>query len=105
MPDTARADVLITPSRAYYRFATADTCEEGDLPCPTSGTLFDEITNALNDNNGDLMPTDVKHSVTIDYGSTVQEYNNTRISLKSYNFIISRISQLGDEFAFIRGFN
>lgn len=31
VPDTARADVTLTPERTYYRFATEDTMEEGEL--------------------------------------------------------------------------
>lgn len=104
VPNTARADVMITSSRAYYRFATSDTCEEGDLPCSITDTLFNEITQALNDNGNDLMPTDVRHAITIEYDTATKEYDNSHISLKTYDFIINRISQLGEEFTFVRGF-
>ena len=104
VPDTARADVMITSSRAYYRFATVDTCEEGELPCPLANTLFDKITNALNDNMVELMPTDVKHCISIEHDTTIIRYDNSLISLQAYNFIINLLSQLGDEFSFISGF-
>jgi len=32
--DKARADIAISADRIYYRFATADTVDEGDLPGP-----------------------------------------------------------------------
>lgn len=32
IPGAGRADVMLTAERVYYRFATTDTVEDGDLP-------------------------------------------------------------------------
>ncbi len=34
IPERARADIMISPDRVYYHFATEDAIEDGDLPGP-----------------------------------------------------------------------
>ena len=103
--NTARADVMLTSSRAYYRFATIDTCEEGDIPYENIVEVFDKIGQALDSNDSKPMPSDVKCiiSITNDDNSN-NEYNNQNISLSAYNNLINILSRISDEFMFIRGF-
>lgn len=37
--DKARADIAVSADRIYYRFATADTVDEGDIPGPESSWI------------------------------------------------------------------
>lgn len=103
--NTARADVMLTSSRAYYRFATIDTCEEGDMPYENIVEVFNKISHALTSNDSEPMPSDVKCiiSITNDDNSN-NEYNNQNISLSAYNNLINILSRISDEFMFIRGF-
>lgn len=103
--ETARADVLFTNSRAYYRFATIDTCEEGEIPCNNTLDIFDRIISALTSHDAEPMPHDVMCSVTIsNEDSQTIKYNNNSISQSAYNSLINIISQICTEFMFIRGF-
>ena len=103
--NTARADVMLTNSRVYYRFATVDTCEEGEMPCENATEIINKISETLNTPDSELMPQDVKCSVIISNADNSKtEYNNNDISLASYNSIINILSRIGDEFMFIRGF-
>ena len=102
--NVARADILLTSSRAFYRFATSDSGEEGSVPYnnldDTISTILDMLTNL----NGDLMPSDVKCEVIINANNSKTTYNNSNISQSCYNSLITLLSQISDEFTFIRGF-
>lgn len=103
--NTARADVMLTDSRAYYRFATIDTCEEGEIPCKNIPDVLDKINLALNTHATEPMPQDVKYIVTIAIDNNNQfKYDNNNISLLAYRSLINILSQINDEFIFIRGF-
>ena len=103
--ETARADVLLTTTRVYYRFATIDTCEEGEIPCNNTLDIFDRIIFALTTHDVTPMPHDVMCSITISNKDYPQiNYNNNNISQSAYNSLINIISQICDEFMFIRGF-
>ncbi len=103
--NTARADVLLTSSRAYYRFATTDTCEEGEMPYCNSAEIFDSINQTLSTNEQEPMPHDVKCIVTItSNGNNKTKYDNENISLTAYNLLINTLSRISDEFMFVRGF-
>lgn len=45
--DKARADIAVSADRIYYRFATADTVDEGDIPGP--GEQLDLLVARLAD--------------------------------------------------------
>ena len=103
--NTARADVMLTSSRAYYRFATIDTCEEGDMPYENAVEVFDKINQALSTTDSEPMPIDVKCIISIiNKDKTKTDYNNQNISLSAYNSLINILSRISDEFMFIRGF-
>lgn len=103
--DTARADVMLTTTRAYYRFATIDSCEEGEIPFNNALENFSKIKQALNSSDAEPMPQDVKCAVRIsDIYNTHIEYNNNNISQSAYNSLINITSRINDEFTFIRGF-
>ncbi len=103
--NVARADVLLTTTRAYYRFATIDTCEEGDMPYGNACNIFNKIEQTISTHSATEMPQDVKCVITItnDDGSK-NDYNNSNISMPSYNSLINILSRISDEFMFIRGF-
>lgn len=103
--DTARADVMLTNSRVYYRFATIDTSEEGEMPCENANEIISKMTQSLATTDNNLMPQDVKCSVIITKNDNSKiEYNNDTITLDAYNSLINILSHIGDEFMFIRGF-
>lgn len=103
--NTARADVMLTNSRVYYRFATIDTCEEGEMPCENGNEIISKITQSLNTTDNELMPQDVKCLVIITNNDNSKiEYKNDTITLDTYNSLINILSRIGDEFMFIRGF-
>lgn len=103
--NTARADVLLTTTRAYYRFATIDTCEEGEMPYEKSCEVFNKIEQALAAHSPETMPQDVKCTITItNNDNSKNDYNNSNISLSTYNSLINILSRISEEFMFIRGF-
>lgn len=103
--NVARADVLLTTTRAYYRFATIDTCEEGDMPYGNACDVFNKIEQAIATHSTTQMPQDVKCVITItNDDDSKNNYNNSNISLYSYNSLINILSRINDEFMFIRGF-
>ncbi len=101
--NTARADVMLTSSRIYYRFATIDTCEEGDIPF-NDIELIKRIEQTIRTSDSELMPCDVKCNITINTKSSEQMFDNNNISLTTYNSLINILSRISDEFLFIRGF-
>ena len=103
--NTARADVMLSSLRAYYRFATIDTCDEGDMPYENAVEVFDKINQALSTTDSEPMPNDVKCIISIiNKDKTKTDYNNQNISLSAYNSLINILSRISDEFMFIRGF-
>ncbi len=103
--NTARADVLLTTTRAYYRFATIDTCEEGEMPYENSCDVFNKIEQTLASHSTTAMPQDVKCAVSItNNDNSKKDYNNSNISLSTYNSLINILSRISDDFLFIRGF-
>lgn len=101
--NTARADVMLTSSRIYYRFATIDTCEEGDIPF-NDIELIRRIEQTIQTSDSVLMPCDVKCNITISTKNSEQMFDNNNISLTTYNSLINILSRISDEFLFIRGF-
>lgn len=103
--NVALADVMLTPTRAYYRFATTDTREDGEIPCSNPPDIFDKIIHALNNFDAEPMPQEVKCSAIISYDDNSQIiYNNNNISQSAYSSLINILPQISDEFMFIRGF-
>ena len=104
VPDTARAEILITAKRIYYQFSTYDTCEKGDFYFANSNLLISEIESILLDNSSRIMPTDVICNISIDNESKSIKYNNHNITHLSFNSIINKLVLTCDEFLFLRGF-
>lgn len=101
---TARADIMLTTSRVYYRFATADTCEEGEIPFTQLDEVASFINQALSSASNNLMPTDVSCSITLTNDNEKIDYNNSCISHSAYNSLINIFAQISEEFIFIKGF-
>ena len=102
--NVARADIHLTPSRAYYHFATSDTCEDGAVPCSNLNETISNILDILSSNDQNPMPSDVKCEVIINSNNLETRYDNSNISLHCYNSLISILFKISDEFTFIRGF-
>ena len=102
--NTARADVMLTSSRAYYRFATIDTAEEGEIPYENATEVLRGINQALT-TISEPMPQDVRCIVAIiNNDKSKIGYDNNSISLSAYNSLINILSRISEEFMFIRGF-
>lgn len=100
--DTARADIALTPERIYYRFATDESIEDGELP----GTKedFDKFCHRLLDNavaREDETPLadEIKLSIFTD-----NRTNNFKASEQSLRRIVNDLKSIAEEFAFLGGF-
>ena len=100
--DTARADVALTPDRIYYRFATDESIEDGELPGPKEdfGLLADELLTAATAKEGERPLTDgVKVTIFVD-----NRLSEIKFSEESLHRLVSRLRQVAEEFAFLGGF-
>lgn len=98
--DVARADILLSHDRIYYRFATDDSIEDGQLP-PYKGdfvALAADITSAL---PADKSATDdnVKMTVFVD-----NRLSAVTSDIEVIRRTVGRLCDVADEFAFLRGF-
>lgn len=100
--DTARADIALTPQRIYYRFATDDSIEDGELPAPgmNFGKMSADILDAATQKDGEtpLCP-----------GVSVKIFADNRItgihpSEPSLRRLVEYLCGLADEFNFLKGF-
>ena len=102
--DTARADIILNASRAYYRFATTDSCEEGEIPFAQLSETASHIIQVLDTDSNKPMPTDVYCKITIVTNEENTVYDNSNISHSAYNSLINIFARISEEFIFIRGF-
>lgn len=98
--DIARADILLSPDRIYYRFATDDSIEDGQLP-PYSGdfaTLAADIVSSLpvGKNAADGS---VKMTLFVD-----NKLSGVTSEAEAIRRTVDRLCDVADEFAFLRGF-
>lgn len=100
--DVARADVALTPERIYYRFATDDSIEDGELPAGKedfgdfAARLVDCVAAHENENQ---LKEDVKLSVFID-----NRLSDVKASEESLRRLVGELCAVADEFAFLAGF-
>lgn len=100
---TARADVMLTADRTYYRFATVDSVEDGELPGhpDTFDAFAGELLAVFNDSTSDGAPIDpVRFTIFV---------NSTRVTPLTLNndtlrTFIEKMARYAEEFAFMRGF-
>ncbi len=100
--DMARADVALTPDRIYYRFATDESIEDGELPGAKDdfATLADELLTAATAKEGERQLSDgVKVTIFVD-----NRLSDIKISEESLRRLVGRLRQVAEEFAFLGGF-
>lgn len=101
--DTARADIALTPERTYYRFATDNSIEDGELAPVSSDfhTVAAQIVQAAAPCEGErpLAP-DVRVQVFVD-NRLDPAAGTTEEALCR---LIDAVAPLAAEFAFLRAF-
>ncbi len=99
--DVARADIMLTPERIYYRFATEDTLEDGELAAvPDFDTVTCELVEASKATEGEKPLGD---------GLLMQVFVNNRLSTdtvseQSLCRLVDHVLPIAAEFQFLRGF-
>ena len=99
--DTARADLAITPSRTYYRFATEGSIEDGELGAVADfDAAMAEIIDAAMPRPDEIpLPAEVKFQLFVN--NRLSPEKPTEQSLRR---VISALQPLHAEFAFLKGF-
>ena len=100
--DTARADIALTPERVYYRFATEETIEDGELPAPKDdfGGLVESIVGDVEAKDGETpLGNEMKVEIFID-----NRVSGVNVSEQSLRRLVNRLKCVAEEFAFLRGF-
>lgn len=100
--DTARADIALTPERIYYRFATDDTIEDGELPAPKEefGVLAESIVSDAEGKDGESpLGNDMKVEIYID-----NRVSGIKVSEQSLRRLVNCLKSVAEEFAFLGGF-
>lgn len=100
--DVARADIALTPDRIYYRFATDDSIEDGELPA--SKEDFGALAARLNEcavarENECQLKQDVGLSLFVD-----NRICDVKASEESLRRLVCELRRVADEFAFLAGF-
>lgn len=100
--DAARADIALTPDRVYYRFATDESIEDGELPglkdgfAEFAGRVLDELAARENET---ALADEIKVSVFIN-----NRVSQQKISEQSLRRLVDALKETADEFAFLNGF-
>ena len=100
--DVARSDIALTPARIYYRFATDDAIEDGELPPVKEDfrTLVTRLVNAAASKDGESkLGQDVRLSVFVD--NRLSDLDTSEESLRR---LVGELRAVADEFAFLSGF-
>lgn len=99
--DTARADVMLSPTRTYYRFVTDSSIEDGELAAVANlEAVAAELNAAVEGHEGETpLSADVKLQLFIN--NRVVDCHPTEGSLKR---TVEILVPLAPEFAFLRGF-
>lgn len=100
--DTARADIALTTDRIYYRFATEETIEDGELPAPKEefGVLAENIVKDAESKDGEtLLGDDVKIEIYVD-----NRVSGIKVSEQSLRRLVNCLKCVAEEFAFLGGF-
>lgn len=100
--DMARADIALTPDRIYYRFATDESIEDGELPGPKDnfGRLTGDLLATAKAGEGERPLSDgVKVTVFVD-----NRLSDIKFSEESLRRLVHSLRHVAEEFAFIGGF-
>lgn len=100
--DTARADIALTADRIYYRFATDESIEDGELPAAKEdfATLAARIVaKAEAEAEEALLPDDVRVTLFVD-----NRLHRATVSEKSLRRMVDELCGIAEEFMFLRGF-
>lgn len=97
--DCARADVLVTTTRVYYRFATEDTLDSGESPVGNNGEQLIALLNDAASLGGEPIP-ESEVSVMVENANGRQ---NT-LSEKGLRKIVDILGDVDEAFGFLRGF-
>lgn len=100
--DAARADIALTPERIYYRFATDESIEDGELPAAKEdfNTLAGRILTAVTARDEEKsLPDDVKLTIFVD-----NRKHSLTVSEESLRRMVDEMHGVADEFTFLRGF-
>lgn len=100
--DTARADVALTPERIYYRFATDESIEDGELPGAKEdfGAIADDLlADAAAKDDEHPLSDGVKVTIFVD-----NRLSDIKVSEESLRRLVGRLRQVAEEFAFLCGF-
>ena len=100
--DLARADVALTPDRIYYRFATEESIEDGELPGAKEDfdKLADDLLTAATAKD-DERPLSEGVKVTIFVDNRISDI---KISEESLRRLVGCLRHTAEEFAFLGGF-
>lgn len=99
--DVARADIMLTPERIYYRFATEDSIEDGELaPLPDFAATINSLVEVA---KGCANETPLAETVLM------QVFVNNRLSCEpvseqSLTRLIRELLPITAEFQFLQGF-
>lgn len=100
--DMARADIALTADRIYYRFATDESIEDGELPASKENftSLAERIVSSAKgaENESVLLP-EVKVNVFVD-----NRRRDMTVSEESLRRMVDELCGIAEEFMFLRGF-
>lgn len=101
--DNARADVAMTSEKTYYRFATVDTLEDGELPGMGEqfATFAEKLLSTFNagvGTTGSIEPVKFTIFVNNRVATPVILNNDT---LRTF---VNMLAEVHDEFGFLTGF-
>lgn len=98
--DEARADILVTRTRTYYRFATDSSIEDGELAAVAD---FDAtaaaIAQAMATGGSRPLPADVKMQYFVN--NRQRQFTQTEETLRA---VVDAMMPIAAEFAFLCGF-
>lgn len=100
--DVARADMALTPERIYYRFATDESIEDGELPPAKEDfdLLADRLLDCAKAKEGETpLAKDVKLSFFVS-----NRINDFAVSEQSLKRLVGELTLIADEFSFLKGF-
>lgn len=100
--DTARADIALTPDRIYYRFATDESIEDGELPGSKEdfdGLCRRLLSNATSRDTETPLSDEIKLSIFTDNRAT-----DIKVSEQSLRRLVNELRAIAEEFAFLGGF-
>jgi hypothetical protein len=101
--DNARADVAMTPDKTYYRFATVDTLEDGELPGlgDKFGAFAEALLASFNAGVGASSSIDpVKFTLFVNNRIA----NPVILNNDTLRAFVSKLEGAHDEFGFLSGF-